>query len=175
MTHKKLLERNRKITDALQNGAKVTDLAQEHGLSPQTVYHIAQAEMEKRRKVTFTEWKDNRNDEIRNQYQEGISAEELAKAFNLNRATIFRILKEGGDSYTGTSTRKSRPLLCAALKISSRGLWTTRRRTPTRRSRTLLGNTVSVPLPDSSIFMRPVSIAARDAKRRQQSLRGEPV
>lgn len=41
----------------------------------------------------------NRNDEIRNQYQEGISAEELAKAFNLNRATIFRILKEGGDSY----------------------------------------------------------------------------
>ena len=99
MTHKKLLERNRKITDALQNGAKVTDLAQEHGLSPQTVYHIAQAEMEKRRKVTFTEWKDNRNDEIRNQYQEGISAEELAKAFNLNRATIFRILKEGGDSY----------------------------------------------------------------------------
>ena len=27
MTHKKLLERNRKITDALQNGAKVTDLA----------------------------------------------------------------------------------------------------------------------------------------------------
>ena len=94
MTHKKLLERNRKITDALQNGAKVTDLAQEHGLSPQTVYHIAQAEMEKRRKVTFTEWKDNRNDEIRNQYQEGISAEELAKAFNLNRATIFRILKE---------------------------------------------------------------------------------
>ena len=80
MTHKKLLERNRKITDALQNGAKVTDLAQEHGLSPQTVYHIAQAE-------------------IRNQYQEGISAEELAKAFNLNRATIFRILKEGGDSY----------------------------------------------------------------------------
>ena len=99
MTHKKLLERNRKITDALQNGAKVTDLAQEHGLSPQTVYHIAQAEMEKRRKVTFTEWKDNRNDEIRNQYQEGISAEELAKTFNLNRATIFRILKEGGDSY----------------------------------------------------------------------------
>lgn len=99
MTHKKLLERNRKITDALQNGAKVTDLAQKHGLSPQTVYHIAQAEMEKRRKVTFTEWKDNRNDEIRNQYQEGISAEELAKAFNLNRATIFRILKEGGDSY----------------------------------------------------------------------------
>ena len=153
MTHKKLLERNRKITDALQNGAKVTDLAQEHGLSPQTVYHIAQAEMEKRRKVTFTEWKDNRNDEIRNQYQEGISAEELAKTFNLNRATIFRILKEGGDSYTGTSTRKSRPLLCAALKISNRGLWTTRRRTPTRRSRTLLGNTVSVPLPDSSIFM----------------------
>ena len=58
MTHKKLLERNRKITDALQNGAKVTDLAQEHGLSPQTVYHIAQAEMEKRRKVTFTEWKN---------------------------------------------------------------------------------------------------------------------
>lgn len=55
MTHKKLLERNRKITDALQNGAKVTDLAQEHGLSPQTVYHIAQAEMEKRRKVTFTD------------------------------------------------------------------------------------------------------------------------
>ena len=99
MTHKKLLERNRKITDALQNGAKVTDLAQEHGLSPQTVYHIAQAEMEKRRKVTFTEWKDNRNDEIRNQYQEGISAEELAKTFNLNRATIFRVLKEGGDSY----------------------------------------------------------------------------
>ena len=45
MTHKKLLERNRKITDALQNGAKVTDLAQEHGLSPQTVYHIAQAEV----------------------------------------------------------------------------------------------------------------------------------
>lgn len=90
MTHKKLLERNRKITDALQNGAKVTDLAQEHGLSPQTVYHIAQAEME---------WKDNRNDEIRNQYQEGVSAEELAKAFNLNRATVFRILKEGGDSY----------------------------------------------------------------------------
>lgn len=60
MMHKKLPERNRKITDALQNGAKVTDLAQEHGLSPQTVYHIAQAEMEKRRKVTFTEWKDNR-------------------------------------------------------------------------------------------------------------------
>lgn len=55
MTHKKLLERNQKITDALQNGAKVMDLAQEHGLSPQTVYHIAQAEMEKRRKVTFTE------------------------------------------------------------------------------------------------------------------------
>ena len=26
-------------------------------------------------------------------------AEELAKAFNLNRATIFRILKGGGDSY----------------------------------------------------------------------------
>ena len=99
MMHKKLPERNRKITDALQNGAKVTDLAQERGLSPQTVYHIAQAETEKRRKVTFSEWKDNRNNEIRNQYQEGISAEELAKAFNLNRATIFRILKEGGDSY----------------------------------------------------------------------------
>ena len=111
MTHKKLLERNRKITDALQNGAKVTDLAQEHGLSPQTVYHIAQAEMEKRRKVTFTEWKDNRNDEIRNQYQEGISAEELAKAFNLNRATIFRILKEGG-AHQGSAPRpKVRPAL----------------------------------------------------------------
>ena len=55
MMHKKLPERNRKITDALHSGVKVTDLAQEHGLSPQTVYHIAQAEMEKRRKVTFTE------------------------------------------------------------------------------------------------------------------------
>ena len=89
MTHKKLLERNRKITDALQNGAKVTDLAQEHGLSPQTVYHIAQAEMEKRRKVTFTEWKDNRNDEIRNQYQEGISAEEKLLTLTAPRFFVF--------------------------------------------------------------------------------------
>lgn len=97
--HKELSERNRKITDALHSGVKVTELAKEYGLTPQTIYHIAQAEMMKRRKATFSEWKDNRNDEIRNQYQEGISAEELAKAFNLNRATIFRILKEGGDSY----------------------------------------------------------------------------
>lgn len=122
MTHKKLLERNRKITDALKNGAKVTDLAQEHGLSPQTVYHIAQAEMEKRRKVTFTEWKDNRNDEIRNQYQEGISAEELAKLLTLTAPRFFVFLKKAGTLTTGTSTRKSRPLLCAALKISSKGL-----------------------------------------------------
>ena len=99
MMHKKLPERNRKITDALHKGAKVSDLAKEHGLSTQTIYHITEAEMEKRRKVSFTEWKDNRNNEIRNQYQEGISAGELAKAFNLNRATIFRILKGGGDSY----------------------------------------------------------------------------
>lgn len=97
--HKESSERNRKITDALHSGVKVTELAKEYGLTPQTIYHIAQAEMMKRRKATFSEWKDNRNDEIRNQYQEGISAEELAKAFNLNRATIFRILKEGGDSY----------------------------------------------------------------------------
>lgn len=99
MMHKKLPERNRKITDALHKGAKVSDLAEEHGLSTQTIYHIAQAEMEKRRKVSFSEWKNNRNGEIRKQYQEGTSAEELAKAYNLNRATIFRILKEGGKSY----------------------------------------------------------------------------
>lgn len=99
MTHKKLPERNRKIADALHKGAKVTELAQEHGLSPQTVYHIAQAEMEKRRKMTFTEWKNDRDAEIRKQYQEGVSADELAKTYYLNRATVFRILKNGGDSY----------------------------------------------------------------------------
>lgn len=99
MMHKKLSERNRKITDALHEGAKVSDLAKEHGLSTHTIYHIAQAEMEKRRKVSFSEWKNNRNGEIRKQYQKGVSAEELAKVYNLNRATIFRILKEGGESY----------------------------------------------------------------------------
>ena len=45
MTHKKLLERNRKITDALHSGVKVTELAKEYGLTPQSIYHIAQAEM----------------------------------------------------------------------------------------------------------------------------------
>ena len=173
MTHKKLLERNQKITDALKNGAKVTDLAQEHGLSPQTVYHIAQAEMEKRRKVTFTEWKATTR--FATSIRKAFQPKNWQKLLTLTAPRFFVFLKKAGTLTTGTSTRKSRPLLCAALKISSRGLWTTRRRTPTRRSKTLLGNTVSVPLPDSSIFMRPVSIAARDAKRRQQSLRGEPV
>ncbi len=97
--HKELPERNRKITDALHNGVKVTELAKEHGLTKQTIYHIAQTEMAKRRKATFTEWKKSRNEEVRKQYQEGVSAEELAKIYSLDRATIFRILRGGGDSY----------------------------------------------------------------------------
>lgn len=49
--------------------------------------------------MTFTEWKNDRDAEIRKQYQEGVSADELAKTYYLNRATVFRILKNGGDSY----------------------------------------------------------------------------
>lgn len=175
MTHKKLLERNRKITDALQNGAKVTDLAQEHGLSPQTVYHIAQAEMEKRRKVTFTEWKDNRNDEIRNQYQEGISAEELAKAFNLNRATIFRILKEGGDSYHRHLDTKIETSTLRRIKDFKQGFVDYAKKNPNTPVENLAREYGISPSSGFKYLHEPVSIAARDAKRRQQSLRGEPV
>ena len=124
--------------------------------------------------MTFTEWKNDRDAEIRKQYQEGVSADELAKTYYLNRATVFRILKNGGDSYQRHLDTKIETSTARRAKHSSRGLWTTRRRTPTHLSRTLLVNTVSVPHPVSSIFMKPVSIAEK-VGRVPSTLRSEPV
>lgn len=63
-------------------------------------YRVSREANCKEHSMNFHKWKKQRDKEIARKYSKGVTAVELAKEYNMNRATIYSVIKQVDPNYT---------------------------------------------------------------------------
>ena len=95
-----MAERNRLIVEDLKSGMSIKDAAAKHHVSTHICYRVSREESRNERSMDFHKWKKQRDKEIARKYSKGVTAVELAKEYNMNRATIYSVIKQVDPKYT---------------------------------------------------------------------------
>lgn len=97
---KAMSERNRLIVEDLKSGMSIKDTATKHHVSSYICYRVSREASRKEHSMSFHKWKTQRDKEIARKYSKGETAIELAKEYNMNRATIYSVIKQVDPTYT---------------------------------------------------------------------------
>ena len=95
-----MAERNRLIVEDLKSGMSIKDAAAKHQVSKYICYRVFREANCKEHSMNFHKWKKQRDKEIARKYSKGVTAVELAKEYNMNRATIYSVIKQVDPNYT---------------------------------------------------------------------------
>lgn len=94
-----MAERNRLIVEDLKSGMSIKDTATKYDVSSYICYRASREASRKEHSMSFHKWKKQRDKEIARKYSKGVTAIELAKEYDMNRSTIYSVIKQVDPKY----------------------------------------------------------------------------